>query len=124
MKDFNQRNQLDCALNSEITKIISRSFVEQDITNKTVMKAMIETRSENKIYSSNNNFYAEVILLGDKQIIVTGVCIQHIEFTQRFLVKSHPAIYSKELCFAEAKGILELSETLNTVYEDGGLYVA
>jgi hypothetical protein len=119
MKNYEERNLKDRSINLEITKTISKCLNEQNITNKTVMSAMVETRSENKIYSSNNNFYAEIILLGDKQIIVTGFCIQHIEFTQRFVVKSYPALYSKSLCETEARGILELSEELNKLYEEG-----
>jgi len=119
MKDYDIRNNKDLIVNNQITKKIAELFKEQGIKSKLAKTAMLETRLENKIYSSNNNYFAEIILLGDAQIIVQGVIIQHIEFVERFTVEHYPSIVSKELCNDKAIAFLEMQEQLHALYEEG-----
>jgi hypothetical protein len=124
MKDFEMRNFKDRAINNLIKNHINSAFKQQGIRSKLARNAMLETRKLHKSYSSNKNYYSEIILIGGVQVIVFGICIQDIEFVQSFCIKSYPALDSLELCKHHAQCFLALQEELNEIYEEGRIYAA
>jgi hypothetical protein len=82
----------DLSVCSQVISAITVSLRKQGITNREVRKAMIETRKDNKLYSELRNFYTEISLIGDEQVVVLGAVVGGDEFLNSFTIKNFASL--------------------------------